>query len=132
MAKETRFAHLIHLAQRSLFRAVDRSLRARLDIGSAQLGVLYYLHEHPGCTLGALSRGLMLNNSAITGVVGRMREAGLVERQPLPNDRRTARVVLTDRGRAVVQDATPLLNHFNETIRHDFTEAELDYLEARA
>lgn len=126
MDREPRFAHLIHQAHRCLFRAVDRELRASLDISSTQLGVLYYLHEHPDCSLSSLSGGLMLNNSAITGVVARMRKAGLVERRIAEEDRRTARVALTDRGRSMIEDARPLLDQFNRTLRAGFSESELD------
>lgn len=126
MDREPRFAHLIHQAHRCLFRAVDRELRAALDISSTQLGVLYYLHEHPDCSLSSLSEGLMLNNSAITGVVARMRAAGLVERRTAREDRRAARVALTDRGRSVIEAARPRLDRFNATIRAGFDEAELD------
>lgn len=126
MNREPRFAHLIHQAHRSVFRAVDRELRAALDISSAQLGVLYFLNSQPDCTLSALSEGLMLNNSAITGLIGRMREAGLVERRPLAGDRRTTRVALTEHGRATMQAANPMLDRFNATLRAGFTAAEQD------
>lgn len=126
MDREARFAHLIHQAHRCLFRAVDRELRASLDISSTQLGVLYYLHEHPDCSLSGLSEGVMLNNSAITGVVARMRKAGLVQRRIADEDRRAARVALTDRGRSVIEAARPLLDRFNTTLHAGFSDAELN------
>ena len=145
MDREPRFAHLIHQAHRCLFRAVDRELRASLGISSTQLGVLYYLHEHPDCSLSTLSDGLMLNNSAITGVVARMRKTGLVERRVADEDRRAARVLAAvDRVILPVQQfhrdvhhreaqrpalqavARPLLDRFTTTLRAGFSEAELD------
>lgn len=120
-----RFAHLIHQAHRSLFRAVDRALRDELGISSAQLGVLDFVHEHPDCTLSAVSRGLMMNNSALTGAASRMGQAGLVERRAVAGDRRAARLVLTERGQALIGAARPLLQGFNETIGQGFSDAEL-------
>ena len=125
MKSEPRFAHLIHQAHRSLFRSMDRALRDELGISSAQLGVLYFVHEHPDCTLSTVSRGLMMNNSALTGTVSRMGQAGLVERRAMAGDRRAARLVLTERGQELIGAARPLLQRFNETIGQGFSGAEL-------
>lgn len=120
-----RFAFLIHRAQRVLFSAVDRELKTALGITSAQLGALYYLKSHPGCLLSDLSRGLELNNSAITGIVNRMARTGLVTRRASAADRRACEVRLTDRGNQIVERARPLLATFNKSLQDGFSEAEL-------
>jgi DNA-binding MarR family transcriptional regulator len=43
----------------------------------------------------------------VTGLVDRLEGLGLVERRPVPEDRRAARVVLTGRGRRVAARAIP-------------------------
>lgn len=120
-----RFAFLIHRAQRILFSAIDRELKATLGITSAQLGALYYLKGHTGCLLSDLSRGLELNNSAITGIVNRMVRTGLVTKHTSAADRRACEVRLTDRGNQLVEQARPLLATFNENLQAGFSEAEL-------
>jgi DNA-binding MarR family transcriptional regulator len=52
-----------------------------------------------------LTRTTMLSSGGMTKRLDRMAEAGLVERRPDPSDRRGTLVVLTPRGRAVIEKA---------------------------
>ena len=121
-----RFAFLIHRAQRVLFAAIDRELKSELGVTSAQLGALYYIKRHDGCLLTDLSRGLELNNSAITGIVNRMLRTGLVCKHRSPTDRRAWEVRLTERGLAITEQSRPLLDAFNIRLQAGFTDAELE------
>ncbi len=56
-------------------------------------------------TPGELSRTLMLSPGGMTNRIDRLEEMGLVRREPAPDDRRSLRVVLTDDGRAKVDEA---------------------------
>lgn len=53
---------------------------------------------------GALSRTLMLSPAGMTNRIDRLVAAGLVERRPDPDDRRSLLVVLTAKGRRLVDD----------------------------
>jgi len=52
---------------------------------------------------------LGLGRTAMTSVVDRLERNGWVERRPSPVDRRTADLVLTDGGRALVESIRPVL-----------------------
>ncbi len=52
-----------------------------------------------------LLRSLMLSSAGITSRIDRLERRGLVERMPDPGDRRAILVVLTERGREVVDAA---------------------------
>jgi DNA-binding MarR family transcriptional regulator len=58
-------------------------------------------------TLAALARKMIVSKQNMTGMVSRLRKAGYLERNDDPSDLRSARVVLTRRGRAVVEKLTP-------------------------
>ena len=58
-------------------------------------------------TLAALARKMIVSKQNMTGMVGRLRKAGYLERNDDPTDLRSARVVLTRRGRAVVEKLMP-------------------------
>ena len=58
-------------------------------------------------TLAGLARTMLVSKQNMTGMVGRLRKAGYLERNDDPSDLRSARVVLTRRGRAVVEKLTP-------------------------
>jgi len=86
-------------------RRIEAELRSRLRLQFAttlpRFDVMsaLYRHDH-GLILSALSSMLMVSNGNITGIVERLVEDGLIVREPVPGDRRAARVRLTDKGRA--------------------------------
>ena len=78
------------------------------DLTLAQFDVLAQLDRDPeGMTSTALTRALLVTAGNVTGIVGRLSRLGLVERRPVPGDRRAARIRLTARGRQVMQRALP-------------------------
>jgi DNA-binding MarR family transcriptional regulator len=87
-----------------------RELRRRLPPGLTlpQFDVLAQLdRQRVGMTPGALTRALLVSAGNVTGVVDRLARLGLVERRPVPEDRRAVLVRLTARGRAVMRQAIP-------------------------
>ncbi len=63
--------------------------------------------ESTPVTLVTLSRRLMVTKQNMTGMIARLEQLGLAERNDDPNDLRSARVQLTRRGRAVVEKIQP-------------------------
>ncbi len=62
--------------------------------------MLAQLERSPdGILLGELSRRMMVSNGNVTGLVERLAQEGLIERQVSETDRRAVRVRLTRRGR---------------------------------
>jgi DNA-binding MarR family transcriptional regulator len=89
---------------------VLRELRRRVpdDLTLPQFDVLVQLHRRPGgMTSGELTRELLVTAGNVTGIVDRLQGLGLVERRPVPEDRRAVRVVLTARGRRLAGRAIP-------------------------
>ena len=87
-----------------------RELRRRVPEGLTlpQFDVLAQLHRvREGMTSRELTRALLVTAGNVTGLVSRLSAMGLVERRPVPGDRRTARIRLTARGREVMQGALP-------------------------
>jgi DNA-binding MarR family transcriptional regulator len=87
-----------------------RELRRRAPEGLTlpQFDVLAQLHRDPdGLTSRQLTRVLLVTAGNVTGIVGRLFRLGLVERRPVPGDRRTARIRLTTRGRQLMERALP-------------------------
>jgi DNA-binding MarR family transcriptional regulator len=73
-----------------------------------------------GCTLA-------LSASGLSRRVARMEEAGLVRREPCPNDKRGVIVVLTDRGEEELQCAAPIhLHGVKELFTRHLTDEEND------
>ena len=66
--------------------------------------------------LAAIARKLMVSKQNMTGMVARLEDLGLVERSDDPNDLRSSRVVLTRRGRGVVDKLRPAYEEFLASI----------------
>ena len=87
-----------------------REVRRRVPEGLTlpQFDVLAQLHRREaGMTPGELTRELLVTAGNVTGIVDRLVLLGLAERRPVPEDRRTVRVVLTPRGRQIMHRAIP-------------------------
>ena len=61
-----------------------------------------------GLRLQELAEAIGLSQSGLTRLLDRMGEAGLVARQPCPDDRRGAYAVMTPEGQAALEQATPI------------------------
>lgn len=77
---------------REFLRVNHQTTLPRFDV----LAALWRRRE--GATMTELSRMLLVSNGNATAVVDRLERDGLVERNPIPEDRRTVRVGLTEEG----------------------------------
>ena len=80
---------------------LDRELQAEEGLSLAWYDVLLHLDEVPGRRLRMtdLAAAVVISKSGLTSLVDRMEEAGLVAREPDPDDRRAIAVALTAAGR---------------------------------
>ena len=83
----------------------SEAVAKRLGINSTDLECLGFIVGREWVTAGELARASGLTSGAITGVIDRLHRAGLVKREPDPDDRRKVRV----RGLpAIARRVTPL------------------------
>src|SRR5215208_6483285 len=71
----------------------------QLGLAPMQAMALRHLDPESPMPMSALADALRCDNSNVTGITDRLEGAGLVERRPVPNDRRVKGLVLTERGR---------------------------------
>ena len=67
-------------------------------------------------TLAAIARTLLVSKQNMTGMIARLEQLGLVERNENPDDLRSARVQLTRRGRGVVDKLRPAYERWVENV----------------
>ncbi len=80
---------------------VRSRLRDRFGITLPRFDVLAQLDRaQDGLAMGELSKRLMVSNGNLTGLIDRLVQEGLVSRDPLPHDRRTHLVKLTEVGKS--------------------------------
>ncbi|AJP72111.1 MarR family transcriptional regulator [Sphingomonas hengshuiensis] len=87
-------------------------------IGYTELDVLATLRRSgaPYClNPTALRKSVLLSSGAMTACLNRLEQRGLIGRSPDDRDRRVLLASLTDRGRALIDDA--IADHFREAER---------------
>jgi len=80
---------------------------------------------------GEIARIMLRASQTVTGLVDRLEEQGLVERQTHPRDRRKANVRITAMGEDRLAEAQPTANRLAESIVSPLTDDELQDLEAK-
>jgi len=94
------------------FRQVDRSITHLMRIQADTLGltpvqmmVLRTLTEESNLSLTELAERIQLGCSTVCGVVKRLVDAGVIERERLDQDQRTIAIRLTEKGRQLASQA---------------------------
>jgi MarR family transcriptional regulator for hemolysin len=72
------------------------------------MGVLLVLSESPGCTLGEMAAKIASDDPTASRVLSKLSGKGLVKASTDELDRRCARIVLTAKGRALVEELRQL------------------------
>ena len=106
LSRVTRLARHLDIARKAAFSDVGLEIW-EFDV----LAALRRAGDPYALSPGQLGSQTMVTSGTITNRVDRLEERGLVRRERDPNDRRGVRVVLTDEGRTVVDEAlTDLLD----------------------
>ena len=123
---EKRLFFLINMAQHRMFKFADSHCEDSLGISVTQAAAIMFVAKNEGGLQKTLSKALGLNNSAITGLVGRMVKNGLIIRKPCAEDGRASRLFLSDTGKQKLPDIFPLVQAINKQLTEDFTEEEIE------
>ncbi len=91
---------LVNRVRVELIDALDREL-AQYDISAAQLIVLASVADKHADSAAALCKSISYDPGAMTRMIDRLAQKGLVRRVPNPEDRRAMTLELTAAGRAL-------------------------------
>jgi MarR family transcriptional regulator for hemolysin len=105
----------------------DRKLRAEGGT-RATWSVLELLIAHGPMPQRDLARLLGIEGPTLTNQVDRLVRSGLLERRPEPNDRRIARVALTEDGRALYQRLAVVVKQTKDDVMRGLSPREMDQL----
>ena len=99
---------------------IDRELQAACGLPLTWYDVLLELNAAPGrrLNMGELGDVAVVSRTRASRVVDQMATAGLVTREPNPDDRRSAYATITEAGRARLRAAAPV---YLASIRRHFT-----------
>jgi DNA-binding MarR family transcriptional regulator len=106
--------------------AADRRCTAAAGITTAQLGALFAVQDQPGVSQQELAGTLGQRESAITAMVGRLVDAGLVAKRAHPREYRASALELTPEGVKALQLVRPAIDEFNAEMRAVIGPGEFD------
>jgi MarR family 2-MHQ and catechol resistance regulon transcriptional repressor len=93
----------------SVLSTAGDQLFRQFDLTEAQFNVLFSLKYNPRhVTQSDLGKRLVVTRASITSVLDKLEAKGLVERADVPDNRRIYHVVLTEKGRELVDEVEPL------------------------
>jgi DNA-binding MarR family transcriptional regulator len=99
-----RLLDLLNALGSTTFRALLWQKSSALELTYAQSQVLFHVADHPECPMGEVAKAFGVTLPAITHIVDRLEQRGLLGRADHPTDRRVYVLDLTRRGKAVVRD----------------------------
>lgn len=97
-------AYLASQLAKGFARSLQRKA-AGLGFSPGQFPILLELWQEEGLTQRQILDRLDVEQATLANTLSRMERDGLIERSPHPNDRRARIVSLTDRGRALQEEA---------------------------
>jgi DNA-binding MarR family transcriptional regulator len=91
---------LIHRVRIELIDAMDRDL-SKFDITAAQLMVLAFVANKEADSAATLCKSISYDPGAMTRMIDRLEQKGLIRRIPNPDDRRATNLEMTTAGSAL-------------------------------
>ena len=124
-------AILMHDVSRLIRRRVDKAAQT-LGLTSAQWRVLAYLARNEGSNQASVADHMDMEPITLSRHLDRMQAAGMLERQPDPNDRRAHRLFLTETGRSLMDGfravTSDVMDDFVEGVSEEEIAVTIDIL----
>ncbi|SRR5271165_665497 len=127
-ASRARLYHRLQLAAHRVQKSADRATLAAAQITTAQSAVLAVLTSGQYVTQRDIAGRLGINESAMTGMVGRLLRMKLIERQRDDADERAWRLTLNQRGRAALKRIEKPFTNINRTLESVLEPDEIAHL----
>lgn len=99
------------------------------DLTPQQFGLLAFLWQKDGLSQTVLSERSQIDRTTMGGLIDRLEKEGLVERRPHPEDRRAYSICLTQTGKSLEAELSPLAEKAAERIFGKLSDADRDTLQ---
>jgi DNA-binding MarR family transcriptional regulator len=90
----------------------------------AQFGAMLRIYHKGACGVSDIGSDLGVTNSAASQMLERLVQLKLVTRSEDPSDRRVKQIVLTDKGRQIIQESSLAFQSWMEDLARTMTAAE--------
>ena len=117
----------VTLTARAFMRVAEARLRL-IGLGVAHVPALVALAEEGSLTQREIAQRTHVEQPTAAALLQRMSAAGLIDRSPDPDDRRSTRITLSRRAHVVLPDALRLLGQANTAATAGLSAAEVEVL----
>lgn len=101
---------------------------SQYDLTFGLLHTLMLIEKNPDASQKQLSEDLNFTQGAMSIVVKRLLEKNMLIQTPLESDMRYNRLMLTEKGRATINDYKDHITNWYQNVFHGFNENELNLL----
>ena len=123
---DKRLFFLINKAQHRMFKYAEPQCEQRIGLSVTQATALMFIAKNEGCLQKDLATATGMNQSAVTGLIGRMENNDLIYKKACDEDARASRLFLTEKGREKLPDVFPLVKVLNQKLTEEFSSKEID------
>jgi MarR family transcriptional regulator for hemolysin len=99
-----------------------------LDLTPALFGLLNVIGAREGAIQQELGTAMGIDPSTMVSLIDQLEGAGLAKRRPSPTDRRAREVLITPKGRRLLERARRLLNDVEDEVLGGLSASERDQL----
>jgi DNA-binding MarR family transcriptional regulator len=121
--------YLLNQAAERTGKRFEVAYRESYGISRTEWRILAHLGSYGDMTAAAVSRRSHTEKSKLSRAVSTLEAEGLLQREQSPSDRRTERLQLTDKGRAVFDDLSARALDFDEELREALGKDRAELLE---
>ena len=118
------------------FRKTDQMLRRKIErrvkktgVYSGQHRILMHLNLRPNCSQAELAEWMEISPAAIAVSIKKLEKGGYIQRRPDAADNRALQVIISPKGKAVIEQSIDIFQKVDEEMFAGFSEAELQQLE---
>ncbi len=131
---------MTHSTEKAYFFKIDTTVKkvrnylqkqlqiAGIDITVDQWVVIDHLIPSPGISQNNLASATAKDPPTITRILGILIKKGLVERKTATSDRRKQMLFLTEKGRALHQQAFPIVSNMRNKVWENLSETDFEQL----
>jgi DNA-binding MarR family transcriptional regulator len=116
--EEICLSFLVRQAWLTMRSAIEDAL-VEYELSVAQYATMLVLDEQPGASVSDVARAVASTRQAANQLISGMQRAGLVERRPHPNDRRSQEIRLTAVGQERLAAARPVVHARENSLEGD-------------
>lgn len=123
--KQWRTVELFRQADRILKRTIDKKVE-KTGVFRSQHQLLMILGKHPDCSQRGLAERMEISSAAVAVSLKKLEKAGCISRQMNKNDNRVNRVIITEKGKKIIDVSVESFQEVQDSFFQDFSEEEID------